>query len=244
MFEVRLACNAKRFSHIIGWKFVSRFRGTDCAAFYFRQRGCLAAWVLSIGVVLLAPCQSNATMVERKTLAELASGAELIFEGTVIASSTQPTPNGQAIQTCVTFNVVDVVAGSYSNPTLSLCFLGGELNGKTMVVSDMQYPAVGEHGIYLVESTTQLMVNPLIGWDQGRFLVVPDLSTGAAKMLTSAHHPMVGLGAVPVHGAEGIAAVSAGGAAPADVLSSEGPDLAGAMTAAEFKARLHALAGH
>ncbi len=197
---------------------------------------------VAIAILSWAP-YSAATTMEQKTLSELMSGAELVFEGTVTDSSVGPTPNGQAIQTCVTFNVLDVISGSHPDATLVLCFLGGELNGQRMVVTDLRYPVVGEHGIYLVESTHVPMVNPLIGWDQGRFLVAADPADGAAKMTTAERRPVMGIGGPVVHAAEGGSAILPPGGAAADVSSADGPDLRGAMTRDAFKARLRAMVG-
>jgi hypothetical protein len=106
-----------------------------------------------------------ATTLQQRSLSDLVKGAEIIFEGTVTASAVEPGLNGQGARTCFTFNVTDVIVGTEPGNTLVLCFFGGALNGRHFAVSGMRYPNIGEHGIYLVESTHEPMVNPLMGWD-------------------------------------------------------------------------------
>jgi hypothetical protein len=206
-------------------------------------KAALAAQMAVLFGIALYPVSTAASTIVQTSLSELAKAAELVFEGTVTASTVEPNPSGQGIRTCVTFNIVEVIAGSHPDPTLVLCFQGGELNGQRMVVTDVHYPVIGEHGIYLVESTHTDMVNPLIGWDQGRYLVTADPAGGPPKMLTAARRPVMGVGGPVAHAVQGTAILPDGGTA-SDVRSSDGPDLNGAVTRDAFKAKLRALAGH
>jgi hypothetical protein len=197
----------------------------------------LLALTIPLGLGLM-PHPASATTVERKSLSDLAKGSELIIDGTVTGRSVEALANGQGARTCFTFKITEVIVGSHPGKTLRLCFFGGEINGRGFAVSGMRYPNVGERGIYLIESTHQAMLNPLIGWDQGRFLIVKD-ATGGAKVTTADGQRITGLAdtaARPTSADEGI--VSPSGAAAAGVVSDQKPELAGAMSRDEFVAKL------
>jgi hypothetical protein len=186
--------------------------------------------------------QAGATTLMRQSLADLAKGSEVIFEGQAVSRAVEPLPNGQGARTCVSFRIIEMIAGSQPGSTIRLCFLGGMLNGQGFGVSGMNYPAVGEHGVYLVESTGQPLVNPLIGWDQGRFLVAKDPVSGILKMTTADHRRIVGLApeaAVPANGE-----IVSPDATAAGVMSDDNPALAGAMSRDEFITKLRLFREH
>lgn len=178
-----------------------------------------------------------ASTIQRQSLSDLVKGAELVFEGTVTSSAVVPGVGNGPPHTCVTFDVTDVIAGQSPGRSVQLCFLGGEVDGVRTVVTDMHYPVVGEHGIYLAESTHQAMVNPLIGWDQGRFLVEKDPVSGASKVLTARRHPVTGMAAEARLPTANMAILS-GEETAAGVTSSDRPDMTGAMAKEDFKAWL------
>jgi hypothetical protein len=187
----------------------------------------------------LAP--ANATTLARKSLSDLVKGSELIFEGQAVGSAVEALPIGQGARTCVNFKIAEIVAGAHPGSTIRLCFFGCMVGGQGFGVSGMNYPAVGEHGIYLVESTSQQQVNPLIGWDQGRFLVVKDAATGTLRMTTADHRRIVGLApeaAIPTPAEGGIVSPDA----TADgVVSDDQPTFAGAMSRDDFVKELRSL---
>lgn len=188
---------------------------------------------------------ASATTLERKSLSDLAKGSELIVDGTVTSRSVEALANGQGARTCFTFKIAEVVAGAHPDKNLRLCFFGGMVNGLGFGVSGMRYPDVGEHGIYLIESTREAMLNPLIGWDQGRFLVAKDPASGIAKVTTADGQRITGLtdaAARPTDAVAGI--VSPSGASAAGVASDEKPELAGAMSRDDFVARLRSYRVH
>ena len=190
--------------------------------------------VLAIVALCLTYQTATASTVLRKSLSDLVKGAELVFEGTVTASTVVPGVGNAPPQTCITFAVTDVIAGPNPGSKLQLCFMGGEVNGVQTVVTDLHYPVVGEHGIYLAESTHQAMVNPLIGWDQGRFLVEKDPVSGIEKILTAHRHPVTGIAAEARLPTPAMAIMPADEAA-IGVTSGDGPDMTGAMDRDAFK---------
>src|SRR5262249_21258907 len=121
----------------------------------------------------LAAVPAFASSVLQVSFEDLVRTSELVFEGRVINKRAEVDKRG-SIKTYVTFEILDVVKGTHSGRTLELPYLGGTANGLTMEVSDMQQPDVGEHGVYFVESTSNPPVHPLVGWDQGHFLLRTD----------------------------------------------------------------------
>ena len=184
-----------------------------------------------------------ATTIQQKSLSDLVKGAELVFEGTVTGSTVEPGPNGNGARSCFTFQVMDVIVGTPPGGPLTLCFMGGEIGGRHFVVSGMRYPVVGEHGIYLVESTHQAMANPLIGWDQGHFLVEADPVTGTPRIMTAAHRRVMAITAEAAQPTATAAIVSPSGATAAGVESDDGPDLTGALSRDDFSSRLRSFVG-
>ncbi len=134
--------------------------------------------------LILLPGLLLASSVKQVDMAEITGDAQLIFEGRVVGTRVEQAPGSRAIHTWVRFEVLDVIKGSYSEPVIELSFLGGTRGDLTVKVSDMQIPAMGEHGIYFVEDTGRRLVNPLVGWAQGHFLVKYD-RTLKRQMITT-----------------------------------------------------------
>jgi hypothetical protein len=105
---------------------------------------------------------------------QLASEAELIFEGEVLQHSSQLDPSSGIINTYVTFAIFDVVKGDYNGQQLELKFAGGTINGETVEISGLILPRVAEQGIYFVESLDRSLINPLLGWSQGHYLIIEE----------------------------------------------------------------------
>jgi hypothetical protein len=199
--------------------------------------GRLGRAILAAGCLALWYQPAVASTVQRKSLSDLVKSAELVFEGEVVSSVVVPGAAGRPPHTCVTFKVTDVIAGQSPGNSLQLCFLGGEVDGKQTVVSDMTYPTVGEHGIYLAESTHTPMVNPIAGWDQGHFLVEKDPVSGTDRVLTAHRRPVMKLApeaGLPTAGTT----LMTEEATAAGVVAGDGPDIKGAMGRDDFKAWL------
>tara|TARA_B110000093_G_scaffold98558_1_gene106039 strand:+ start:362 stop:907 length:546 start_codon:yes stop_codon:yes gene_type:complete len=102
---------------------------------------------------------------------DVAAKAEMVFEGEVIQSQAQLDSSSGIINTYITFRIIDLVKGDFNGDSIELKFTGGELNGEIVEVSGSTLPKLGESGIYFVESTSADMLNPLMGWSQGHFLI-------------------------------------------------------------------------
>ena len=124
---------------------------------------------LMLGVCLAVPAFSSVLAV---SIEQLSQSSQLIFEGEVIGMTSNFNANQTSIHTTVTFRVVEVIKGAYSQTEIALRFLGGTVGGIRLNVSDSTLPEIGEAGIYFVESLERFQVNPLYGSDQGHFLIV------------------------------------------------------------------------
>lgn len=124
-----------------------------------------------------------ASTVIRADLPQVAQKSQLVFEGQVISQQVRYAANGDPF-TYFTFQILDVIKGSYTASTIELAYMGGmNANGDILQVTDMQMPAVGEHGIYFVESLTRQQVHPLYGWQQGHYLVIPSQAGASARVV-------------------------------------------------------------
>jgi len=197
---------------------------------------------LGLGLWLAAMCAgalpAGATVLQRQSLSDLARKSEFIFEGQPVSRVVEALPDGQGARTCFTFKVIQAIAGSHPGNAVRLCFFGGMIGDRGFAVSDLNMPTVGEHGIYLVESTGQPMLNPLIGWDQGHFLVTKD-TAGTLRVTTADHRRITALASEAATTAAP-EIVSPTGATAAGVMSDDRPELSGAMSRDAFVKELRA----
>lgn len=145
--------------------------------------GCRAAAVLLGACLALWTGIATATSVREASVDELVDQSEVVFEGTVVDVRSRKSAPGMIV-TDVVFEVTDVIKGHIPQRRLTLEFLGGEVDGEALSVPAMGYPEVGERGIYFAESAERRLINPLYGWDQGRFLVTRD-ETGVERVSTA-----------------------------------------------------------
>jgi hypothetical protein len=186
---------------------------------------------------------SRATTLLEMDIDSIADQAELVFVGTVVASESVQNINGQ-YRTYVTFQVEEVLKGSYPGDSLELSFLGGNVNGRGTVVSDSRLPESGETGIYFVESLSENLVNPLLGWSQGHFLISQD-QQGIARITTNRREPVLDIqpmSEVPdlIRRPAGLVSGEGGRAMGVLVEETPGPIERG-LTVDQFKSRLRRL---
>ncbi len=122
--------------------------------------------------------QAKATTILELSFDQVCQDAELIFGGQVMSKETRPSPIDGKPFTYFTFQIIEVIKGSYAGSTIELGFMGGQLDGFTLKVSGMQMPEMGEKGIYFVENLGVQQIHPLCGWQQGHCLVISDKQTG------------------------------------------------------------------
>lgn len=113
------------------------------------------------------------TTIKELSLSQLADEAQLIFEGRVVDWNV--IREGRLITTVVTFEVLDMIKGEGNAINLDLHFSGGELDGEILEITGSKIPAISEHGVYFVESAEGNLLNPLLGWTQGHYIIKNNL---------------------------------------------------------------------
>ncbi len=203
---------------------------------------CPALMVVMFVFIFLIPFSvGNASSVREVTMDEMLQACQFVFEGEVLSMKAEENFQGR-IHTFVTYEIQDVIKGGYPSDTIVLSFLGGTVGEVSMSVSEMQLPEVGEQGIYFVESLDRSQVHPLYGWQQGHFIVEPDVDTGTAMVLTSGKKPVIGVElGIPVQQMAPNKLTSptiSKGVASGITITQDKKDPRG-LTVAEFKKALH-----
>lgn len=148
------------------------------------------ALALPAGITLCV--YAGSTTLAPTSIQEIARGAEVIAEGQIKQVKSQPIePN--LIFTIVSLEVIDPLKGpaDLKGKTVELRFSGGTFGDRSVIIPGLHVPRVNEYGVYFVQSMTRRLVNPLQGWDRGRFLIRP--SNGSRRVFTADGRPVVGL---------------------------------------------------
>ncbi len=129
--------------------------------------------LISAGFLLAAFAVTSAfgTTLLSLSVNSLSEQAEFVFEGEVIAVEAQRSGSRGMVSTFVTFRVIDTLKGDAGAIDIELKFLGGTLNGEVLEVNGSRLPKLGERGVYFVESLSRDLINPLLGWSQGHYLI-------------------------------------------------------------------------
>ncbi len=210
----------------------------------------LRSYMLSIRIVIILMAvlvhPAHGTTIMGMDIDRVAQDAEFIFEGRVINSETRQDSNTGIVSTYVTFSVIEVIKGDYDGDTLELRFMGGTFNGEVTEVSGLTLPLLDEEGIYFVESLNRNLVNPLLGWSQGHFIIQED--NGQRLIRTTDMKPVTDVQPVsnippvikkPQLLIEGKSEVAAGVSVDRSALTT-----ADGLTVGEFKSRIRALIGN
>ena len=196
--------------------------------------------VLTCSLCLLAFSSTSATTILEMDIDKVVADAEFVFEGSVINSETRQDSSSGIISTYVTFQINDILKGRYTGDSVELKFMGGVFNGQIVQVSGMRIPEMAEQGIYFVESMSRDLINPLIGWSQGHFIIVDD--NGTRRISTADNQPVLDVEAVsyipssikkPLSIAEGNTDIAAGVMTQTSSIMAER-----ALTVEEFKSRI------
>lgn len=195
---------------------------------------------LTCCLCLLVFTSVSATTILGMDIDKVAADAEFVFEGTVVNSETRQDSNSGIISTYVTFQIDDIVKGDYSGDSLELKFMGGVFNGQIVEVSGMRIPEMAEQGIYFVESVSRDLINPLIGWSQGHFIIVDD--NGTRRISTAGDQPVLEVQAVssiPLSIKKPLSLVEGNSDTAAGVMTESSPIMIErALTVEEFKSRI------
>ena len=209
-----------------------------------RERLCAANKTL-ISILmsyLLLVIPLGATTILGMNIDEVAQEAEIIFEGKVVEHNVRENAAGMIV-TYVTFRIEELIKGEYDEPLLELKFTGGRLGGQIMEISGLRIPSPNEEGIYFVESVNRNLVNPLLGWSQGHYLIYEE--SGERRVSTVNDRPVTDVLSTqsvpialrkPVRVIDGDTDPATGVVASSDT---RGPDQA--LTTESFKAKIRAL---
>ena len=149
---------------------------------------------LSFVFILVWSSIGSATTLQKLDIDQVAKNANFIFEGEVLTHEVRNESNTGLISTYVTFLVLDVIKGDSETKTIELKFVGGTFNGETTKVHGLTVPEPGEQGVYFVESTSENLVNPLVGWSQGHFIIKE--IDGKRVIYTNGHNPVIDIQSV------------------------------------------------
>ena len=192
-------------------------------------RALSASWPLWLLALIVLSSTANATTLLSVSINQLTEQAEFAFEGKVIAVEAQRSGARGMVSTYVTFRVMDTLKGTTGATSLELKFMGGVFEGEILEVNGSRIPELGEHGIYFVESLTKDLINPLLGWSQGQYLIE---ATGAGEQVTSIDaQPIVGIRPTVAPLVAPLATPSARSAAPLRIATE--PNIADGLIAGE-----------
>ena len=185
----------------------------------------------------------SATTILGMDIDEIANQAELIFEGEVLVRETRQDNNTGIINTYVTFQISDIVKGEFNGDSIELKFMGGTFQDQTVHVSGLTIPSEGEHGIYFVESLNRDLINPLLGWSQGHFIIID--REREARISTVDHKPVIQVESVveiPISIKKPRAIIEGNNQVAAGIITEAGPsEIDRALTSDEFKIRIKQL---
>jgi hypothetical protein len=199
----------------------------------------LFCFPLILSLILLPGLSLRASSIAQVDTRQLLHSAQLVFQGEVLDRRSEQAADGR-IYTFVDFQVEEVLVGTQpEGSVLTLRFTGGQVGDRRFSVG-VDIPEVGEKGIYFVESVDTKLINPLLGWSQGRFRIQPDSSlvAGNGERVVGFDGVDAAKGVTLSHGvARGVKT------RPASLLNARGRGVepAKAMTVDQFKRKIREL---
>lgn len=197
---------------------------------------------------MMLSIKAAATTLVSFSISELTQRAEYVFDGEVIAVHAQRSGSRGMVSTFVTFRIIETIKGQANKESLELKFLGGNIDGEVLEVNGSRIPELGERGVYFVESLDRDLINPLLGWSQGQYLIEGD--SGSEQVTSVEAKPIVGVSpandsmtALPSNTRARTAAPLLIATDPniAEGISAVEPGRATGLSPAEFKQRIRAL---
>lgn len=117
--------------------------------------------------------------------AEAVRRADVIVRGRVTTRDTQWNAPHTLPLTTIGIAVDEVLKGTPSDP-LSLTFAGGDIDGKSYIVSDLPVPAVGAAVVVFAYAGRPPSVSPIVGANQWYFELVPNPDVAGENALVDA----------------------------------------------------------
>lgn len=125
------------------------------------------------------------SVIQKKSFEDLAIQADLAAIGRVLNVESHPTMDGQYAYTYVTVGELELLKGTYRQPTITLRMDGGPLaDGSVLLIPGIPSFEPGEKVVVFVRGNGQ-HICPLIGWEQGLLRVVKDPRSGQEILRTS-----------------------------------------------------------
>jgi hypothetical protein len=172
----------------------------------------------------------GASTVRQVGFDELVARSEIVFHGRVTGVESFTNQNRQSVYTEIEFQVLETIVGSHQDSFLRLTFPVGSKDGLEVVIHGLKIPALGQEGVYFVESTEQSMVNPFYGWKQGQFIVTRDTEKNNPRVLTADGNPITSVSPAPTP-----SSISISNGAALGVESAPGGSVSTAMVLEDFR---------
>ncbi len=139
-----------------------------------------------LALVLCLPSSMLATVVEKKSFADLVRQADMIAIGQVMTVESHPTRDQQYAYTYVIVGRLEILKGTYRQRKITLRMDGGWFgNDQLLSVHGIPEFQPGEKVVLFIQGNGQHMC-PLVGWEQGLLRVVRDQQSGQEVLKTSA----------------------------------------------------------
>jgi hypothetical protein len=130
------------------------------------------------------------SQVIKLSFGEVVNQSDLIFIGTVENQYSYMNDKNTMIFTDVTFSGIQTVcysdlSVSNQKDIINLTYAGGEINGKSVMVSDMPSFIIGKRYLLCTHDNGEVYANPIIGACQGQFELLEDEVGGTEYIITS-----------------------------------------------------------
>lgn len=130
---------------------------------------------------------AQASSVISLSFSEVVARAEIIVQASVVEGSTHTVIRGEAPWTCEVLAVSKSIKGPAANE-LTLCFLGGQIDGENYTVTDITMPEEGRDGFFFLYDGAHNYTNPIVGWTQGAYYI--EEVSGKRIVTTLDHSPI------------------------------------------------------
>jgi len=169
------------------------------------------AFACLLGVLIAWGSPAPASSVAQVSLQEMLQDCELVFEGRVVSEEVRTGAGKRAIFTFVTLEVLDVIKGVYPGDRIELRYLGGTLGDRSLQVTDLHLPSVGDKGIFFVETLGDSPAHPLYGWDQGHYRIVRGEESQGEIVMNYQGKPIFGIDHTKIRSKAGLSTGTASG---------------------------------
>lgn len=139
----------------------------------------MVPWFCLVVLMVLVPDTVQGTTVRSPSFAEMVKEADAILQGEVVKVSnyTEDYRGRPVIRTKISLRIEESMGEAVEGEQVELRFLGGEINGRALIVDGMPKFRQGERVVLFVKGNNRT-VCPLVGWNYGRFKINRDVDSG------------------------------------------------------------------